>query len=71
MPSALKQEPTLIPLPSKELRRLKRQQEKYNDLPKGERWRLKKKRQAAQKKMQTVKPPKEAKAAVKAKQQKI
>ena len=71
IPSALKQEPTLISLPSKELRRLKEQQEKYNDLPKSERRRLKKKRQAAQKKLQTVKPPEEAKAAVKANQRKI
>ena len=49
MPSALKQEPTLIPLPSKELRRLKQRQAKYNDLTKTERKRPKKKRQAAQK----------------------
>ena len=32
MPSALRQEPTLIPLPSKEMRRLRKQQEKYNGL---------------------------------------
>ena len=71
MPSALKQEPTLIPLPSKELCCLKRRQEKYSGLTKRERQRLKKKRQAAQRKMQTVKPPEEAKAAVKANQRKI
>ena len=44
MPSALQQEPTFIPLPSKEMRRLKRQQEKYNGLSKREKRLLKKKR---------------------------
>ena len=34
MPSALKREPTLIPLPSKELLRLKRRQKKYNGMTK-------------------------------------
>ena len=71
MPSALQQKPTLIPLPSKEMCCLKRRQEKYDGLTKREKRLLKNKRQAAQKKLQTVEPPEEAKAVVKAKQRKI
>lgn len=60
MPSTLK-EPTLIPLPSKELLRLQRRQAKYQDLTETEQRQLKRKQQAAQKKLQTVNTPEEAK----------
>ena len=70
MPSALKTEPLIIPLPSKELKLLKKRQEKYNGLPRSERRRTKRMRQKEQQNLQTVKPPDEAKAAIKAKQRK-
>ena len=65
LPIALK-EPMLIPLPSKEMRRLKRRTEKYNGLSSAEQKQIKRLKRREQRNLKTVRPPDEAKAAIKA-----
>ena len=66
MPLSLKQEPPLIPLPSKELRRPKQQQDKDNGLPRAEQKRIKRLKRREQQNLKTMRPPDKAKAAIKA-----